>query len=52
MSIADICELKKILGVIEGFSLTLPNGRAGMISDYLEVAEAILDREMEAACGK
>ena len=52
MSINDICELKKILGVIEGFSLTLPEGIPLAMAEYLRVAEEIIDREMEAICDK
>lgn len=52
MKIQDICELKTILGIVEGATIEMPEPAATMLETWLEIAHGILNREVEAVCGK
>ena len=45
MDTKDINLLHRFVGAVEGVALTLPESAQSLIYDYLEVVNAILDRE-------
>ena len=45
MTTKEISTIRRFLGVIEGVTISSPNETQSMIYDYLEVVDAILDRE-------
>lgn len=51
MDIKDIYILHRFVGAVEGVAVTLPDEIKGMIYDYIEVVDAILDREEKAVMG-
>ena len=45
MTMKDISNIRRFLGVIEGITATLPDNAQSLIYDYLEIVDEILDRE-------
>lgn len=45
MEIQDLNLLHRFVGAVEGVALTLPEDAKSMIYDYIEVVDAILDKE-------
>lgn len=52
MDIKDIYTLHRFVGAIEGVVISLPDEVKGMIYDYIEVVDGILDKEEKAVTGK
>ena len=47
MTSKDISNIRRFIGVIEGVAIYLPEQAQTLIYDYIEVVDAILDREEE-----
>ena len=47
MTLQDISNIRRFIGVIEGVTISMPEQAQSMIYDYIEVVDAILDREEE-----
>ena len=45
MTLQDISNIRRFIGVVEGITISLPKQAQSLIYDYIEVVEAILDRE-------
>jgi hypothetical protein len=45
MTAQDISIIRRFIGVVEGVSISLPEHAQSLIYDYIEVMDAILDRE-------
>jgi hypothetical protein len=45
MTLRDISNIRRFIGVVEGVTISLPERAQSLIYDYIEVMDAILDRE-------
>ena len=45
MTLQDISNIRRFIGVVEGVTTSLPEHTKSLIYDYIEVVDAILDRE-------
>jgi hypothetical protein len=45
MTLRDISNIRRFIGVVEGVTISLPERTQSLIYDYIEVMDAILDRE-------
>lgn len=45
MELQDISNIRRFIGVVEGVTISLPEQVQSLIYDYIEVVDAILDRE-------
>ncbi len=45
MTLQDISNIRRFIGVVEGITISLPEQTQSLIYDYIEVMDAILDRE-------
>lgn len=45
MTAQDISNIRRFIGVVEGITISLPERTQALIYDYIEVIDAILDRE-------
>ena len=45
MTLQDISNVRRFIGVVEGVTISLPEQTQSLIYDYIEVIDAILDRE-------
>ena len=45
MTLQDISNIRRFIGVVEGVTISLPVQAQSLIYDYIEVIDAILDRE-------
>ena len=45
MTLRDISNIRRFIGVVEGVTIFLPEQTQSLIYDYIEVMDAILDRE-------
>lgn len=45
MTIKEISNIRRFLGVIKGVAESLPEGTQGLLYDYISVVDEILDRE-------
>ena len=45
MTLKDISNIRRFLGVVEGVTISLPSDTQYMIYDYMETVDEILDRE-------
>jgi hypothetical protein len=47
MSLADVINLHRFVGLIEGVVLSLPADTQNAVYDYLETVNCILDKELQ-----
>lgn len=52
MDIKDIYTLHRFVGAVEGVAVTLPDDAQSLLYDYIEVVDAILDKEEKAVMGE
>ena len=52
MELKDIYTLHRFVGAVEGVTVTLPEDAQGLLYDYIEVVDAILDKEEKAVMGE
>ena len=45
MTVQDISNIRRFIGVVEGIVISLPEPTQSLVYDYIEVMDAILDRE-------
>ena len=45
MTLKDISTIRRFMGAVEGVAVSLPQDAQSLIYDYIEVVDAILDRE-------
>lgn len=45
MTVKEISNIRRFLGVVEGVAESLPGGTHGLLYDYIAVVDEILDRE-------
>ncbi len=45
MTLHDISNIRRFIGMVEGVTFSLPEQAQSLIYDYIEVVDAILDRE-------
>lgn len=45
MTTSDISVIQRFIGIVEGIATALPKEAQSLIYDYVEVLDAILDRE-------
>ena len=45
MTAHDISNIRRFIGAIEGVAISLPEKAQSLIYDYIDVVDAILDRE-------
>ena len=45
MTLQDISNIRRFIGVVEGITISMPEQTQSLIYDYIEVVDAILDRE-------
>jgi hypothetical protein len=45
MTLQDMSNIRRFLGVVEGVTTSLPEQAQSLIYDYIDVIDAILDRE-------
>ena len=45
MTLQDISNIRRFIGVVEGVAVALPQEAQTLIYDYIEVVDCILDRE-------
>ena len=45
MTLKDISNIRRFLGVVEGVTISLPSDAQYMIYDYMETVDEILNRE-------
>ena len=51
MTAQDISIIHRFIGVVEGVAMSLPEQAQSLIYDYIEVMDAILDREEKGGEG-
>lgn len=51
MTLQDISNIRRFIGVVEGITISLPEQTQSLIYDYIEVMDAILDREEKGGEG-
>lgn len=52
MDIKDIYTLHRFVGAVQGVAVTLPDDAQGLLYDYIEVVDGILDKEEKAVMGE
>ena len=52
MTLQDMSNIRRFLGVVEGVTTSLPEQAQSLIYDYIEVIDAILDREEQGGADK
>lgn len=52
MDIKDIYILHRFVGAVQGVAVTLPEDAQGLLCDYIEVVDGILDKEEKAVLGE
>lgn len=45
MTAQDISNIRRFIGVVEGVAISLPTEAQSLLYDYIEVVDAIIDRE-------
>lgn len=45
MTAKDISIIRRFIGVVEGVAISLPDQAQALVYDYIEVIDAIIDRE-------
>ena len=45
MTLKEISNIRRFIGVVEGVTISLPEQAQTLIYDYIEVVDAILERE-------
>ena len=51
MTLQDISNIRRFIGVVEGVAISLPEQAQSLIYDYIEVIDAILVREEKGGEG-
>ena len=51
MTAKDISTIRRFIGVVEGVAVSLPDHAQSLLYDYIEVVDAILDREEKGGEG-
>lgn len=51
MTLQDISNIRRFIGVVEGVTISLPEQAQSLIYGYIEVIDAILDREEKGGEG-
>ena len=52
MKLQDISNIRRFIGVVEGVTISLSEQAQSLIYDYIEVVDAILDREENGGVDK
>lgn len=45
MTLQDISNIRRFIGVVEGVTISLPEQAQSLIYNYIEVVDSILDKE-------
>ncbi len=51
MTLQDISNIRRFIGVVEGVTISLPEQVQSLIYDYIEGVDAILDKEEKGGEG-